>query len=112
MVHDDSEQGTWIAAERLGIPHVSLQATAWRGAGVRLSAEPLDRLRSAWPAPDPGLVGWHRHGYLTTRPPGAVNPDDPMPAATIPIRPIALDGVGAEIPHGSMLRAPGGRVSR
>ena len=34
VVHDDSEQGTWIAAERLGIPHVSLQATAWRGAGV------------------------------------------------------------------------------
>ena len=99
VVHDDSEQGTWIAAERLGIPHVSLQATAWRGAGVRLSAEPLNRLRTSLGLPpDPALAGWHRHGYLTTRPPALFNPDDPMPAATIPVRPIALDGVGAEMP--------------
>ena len=47
VVHEDSEQGSWIAAERLGIPHVALQATAWRGTGLRLSAEPLNRLRAS-----------------------------------------------------------------
>ena len=93
VVHDDSEQGTWIAAERLGIPHVALQATAWRGAGLRLSAEPLGRLREQLGLPaDPELARWHRHGYLTTRPPLLQNPGDPLPAAAVPLRPIALDG--------------------
>jgi UDP:flavonoid glycosyltransferase YjiC (YdhE family) len=99
IVHDDSEQGTWIAAERLGMPHVSLQATAWRGAGVRLSAEPLGRLRERLGLPpDPGLTRWHRHGYLTTRPPLLANPDDPVPPTSIPLRPIALDGDDGPVP--------------
>jgi UDP:flavonoid glycosyltransferase YjiC (YdhE family) len=93
VVHDDSEQGTWIAAERLGIPHVSLQATAWRGTGIRLSAAPLGRLREQLGLPaDPELARWHRHGYLTTRPPLLQNPGDPLPRTSIPLRPIALDG--------------------
>ncbi len=99
VVHDDSEQGTWIAAERLGVPHVSLQATAWRGAGVRLSAEPLRRLRERFGLPpDPALARWHRHGYLTTRPPLLQNPDDPVPRSSIPLRPIALDGTDEGAP--------------
>lgn len=92
LVHDDSEQGTWVAAERLGVPHVSLQATAWRGTGLRLSAEPLGRLRERLGlAPDASLSRWHRHGYLTTRPPLLQNPDDPVPPSAISLRPIALD---------------------
>ena len=99
LVHEDSEQGTWIAAERLGIPHVSLQATAWRGTGLRLSAEPLGRLRARIGLPqDPALAGWHRHGYLTTRPPLLQNPDDPVPPGSIPLRPIALDDAGGGAP--------------
>ena len=104
VVHDDSEQGTWIAAELLGIPHVSLQATAWRGAGVRLSAEPLGRLRERLGlSADPDLARWHRHGYLTTRPPLLQNPDDPVPATSIPMRPIGLDG--ADVPAPAWLGA-------
>lgn len=99
VVHDDSEQGTWIAAERLGIPHVALQATAWRGTGLRLSAEPLGRLRERLGLPpDPGLARWHRHGYLTTRPPLLANPEDPVPPTSIPLRPVAMDGDDAPLP--------------
>jgi UDP:flavonoid glycosyltransferase YjiC (YdhE family) len=100
LVHEDSEQGTWIAAERLGIPHVSLQATAWRGAGIRLSAEPLNALRKTLGlVEDADLQRWHRHGYLTTRPKALWNPDDPMPGTTAPIRPIALDEVDDPVPE-------------
>ena len=80
VVHEDSEQGSWIAAERLGIPHVALQATAWRGTGLRLSSEPLNGLRASLGLPaDPALERWHRHGYLGTRP--AVAPQPGRPAA-------------------------------
>lgn len=99
VVHDDSEQGTWIAAERLGVPHVSLQATAWRGTGVRLSAAPLGQLRETLGlSPDPDLARWHRHGYLVTRPRSLWNPDDPPPATAAPLRPVAMDEAGGEVP--------------
>ena len=58
VVHEDSEQGSWIAADALGIPYVALQATAWRGTRFRLSEEPLNRLRAAHGLPpDPGWSG-------------------------------------------------------
>lgn len=105
LVHDDSEQGTWVAAERLGIPHLALQATAWRSAMKRLSAAPLGRLheRLGLP-PDPDLTRWHRFGYLTTRPTALHNPDDPMPSGVTPIRPVALDDAGVDVP--AWLAAP------
>jgi len=100
VVHDDSEQGTWIAAEKLRVPHVSLQATAWRGTGLRLSADPVGRLRASLGLPpDPQLDRWHRHGYLTTRPPSLLNPADPPPATTMPLRPVALDDVEGDVPR-------------
>ncbi len=99
VVHEDSEQGSWIAAERLGIPHVALQATAWRGTGLRLSAEPLNRLRASLGLPDdPALDRWHRHGYLGTRPASLLNPADPPPPTTVPIRPVALDDIAGAAP--------------
>lgn len=97
VVHEDSEQGAWVAAERLGIPHLTLEATAWRGNRLRLSEEPLNRLRTDLGLPaDPGLRSWHRYGFLTTRPPGLHDPADPMPAGTRPIRPTAPDAAGGE----------------
>ncbi len=97
VVHEDSEQGSWIAAERLGVPHIALQATAWRGTRYGLSEEPLNRLleRHGLPA-DPGLRGWHRFGFLTTRPPSLQSADDPLPAGSTPIRPTAPDDTGGE----------------
>ena len=97
VVHEDSEQGSWIAAERMGIPHVALQATAWRGNSYRLSADPLNVILEAHGLPeDPDLSRWHRFGFLTTRPPALHNPDDPTPAGTRPIRPTASDEPGGE----------------
>jgi UDP:flavonoid glycosyltransferase YjiC (YdhE family) len=99
LVHDDSEQGTWIAAERLGIPHVALQATAWRGAMTRLSAEPAGRLREELGLPpDPALLSWHRFGFLATRPPGLLDPADPLPATATPMRPVAVEDPGLSAP--------------
>jgi UDP:flavonoid glycosyltransferase YjiC (YdhE family) len=97
VVHEDSEQGSWIAAERLRVPHIALQATAWRGTGIRLSSEPLNRLLGLHGLPqDPDLRAWHRFGFLTTRPPSLHNPDDPVPAGSTPIRPTAPDAAGGE----------------
>jgi UDP:flavonoid glycosyltransferase YjiC (YdhE family) len=99
VIHEDSEQGSWIAAERLGVPHVAFQATAWRGTGRRLSSEPLNKLRASLGlAADPALDRWHRHGFLTTRPSSLVNPDDPPPATSVPIRPVAWDDVVGAVP--------------
>lgn len=96
LVHDDSEQGTWIAAERLGIPHVALQATAWRGAMMRLSAEPAGRLRDELGlVPDPELTTWHRFGFLATRPPGLLDPADPLPAGATPMRAVSVEDSGS-----------------
>ena len=97
VVHEDSEQGSWIAAERLGVPHIALQATAWRGSGYRLSSEPLNRLLVRYGLQqDPDLRAWHRFGFLTTRPPSLHNADDPVPAGSTPIRPSAPDDGGGE----------------
>lgn len=88
VVHEDSEQGTWIAAERLGIPHVALQATAWRSSMLRLSAGPAGRIRDELGLPpDPGLATWHRFGFLATRPLSLRDPADPLPATATEIRP-------------------------
>jgi len=96
VVHEDSEQGTWIAAERLGIPHIALQATAWRGAMLRLSADASGRLREELGLPgDPGLASWHRFGFLGTRPPSLHDPADPLPAGAQPIRAVALEDPGS-----------------
>src|SRR4051794_15543382 len=112
LLHEDSELGTWVAAERLGIPHVSVQATAWRSTGIRLAEEPLGALRESLGLPaDPGLTRWHRHGYLTTRPSSLFNPADPMPPTTVPIRPVAIDEVdaGERVPWWLEVRDPGRR---
>jgi len=109
VVHEDSEQGSWIAAERLGIPHIALQATAWRGTGYQLSSEPLNRLLRVHGLPeDPELRAWHRFGFLTTRPPSLHNVDDPVPAGSSPIRPTAPDATGGE-PAGWPTPAGAGR---
>jgi UDP:flavonoid glycosyltransferase YjiC (YdhE family) len=96
VVHEDSEQGTWIGAERLGIPHIALQATAWRGPMRRLSAEPAARIREELGLPaQPALEAWNRYGFLTTRPPALRDPADPMPEGTLELRPVAVDDDGS-----------------
>ncbi len=111
VVHEDSEQGSWIAAEHLGIPHVTVQATAWRVALQRLAREPLNRLRAAYGlAPDPDLKLMHRYRYLTTRPPALLDPRSPLPTTAEPLRPMATDDVAETSRPGLLDRAmPGQR---
>lgn len=109
VVHEDTEQGTWIASERLGIPHLTVEAAAWRGSMLRLSREPANRLRAALGLdPDPQLRTWHRYGFLTTRPPSLRNPADPMPAGTTELRPVASED-GPEVDASWLDRPTGGR---
>lgn len=108
VVHDDSEQGTWIAAERLGVPHIALQVTAWRGPMRRLSEEPLGRLIAHLGLPvDPRLDRWHRHGFLVTRPAALRSDADPVPQPQQGLRPVALDDAGVAVPP--WLEAPRAR---
>jgi len=94
VVHEDSEQGSWIAAEHLGIPHVTVQATAWRVDLQRLAREPLNRLRAAHGlAPDPDLKLMYQYRYLTTRPPALLDPGSLLPATAEALRPMAMDDV-------------------
>ncbi len=108
VVHEDSEQGSWIAAERLGIPHVALQVTAWRSSGLRLSDGPLGELRAALDLPaDPGLGRWHRNGFLATRPSVLHDPDDPLPTTAVELRPVALDEAADDPEPPLPRKAPG-----
>ena len=110
VVHEDSEQGSWIAAERLGIPHVTVQATAWRVGLQRLAREPINRLRAAHGlAPDPELKLMYRYRYLTTRPAALLDPRSPLPASAAPLRPVAADDVADATQSGWLERAAPGR---
>ena len=65
LVHEDMELGSWIVAERLGIPQVTIQATAWRPNRRRLISEPLNDLRERHGLPrDEELTRPRRPGLL------------------------------------------------
>ncbi|MEO6207221.1 MAG: glycosyltransferase [Candidatus Limnocylindrales bacterium] len=92
IVHEDVELGSWIVAERLGIPHVTVQATAWRPRNRDLASDPLNRLRVTHGlAPDPDLAGLYGATFFTTRPVSLRDPAVPLPEVTAELRPIADD---------------------
>ena len=92
IVHEDLELGSWIVAERLGIPHVTVQATAWRPRMRDLASDPLNRLRERHGlAADPNLAGLYGAIYFTTRPVSLRDPNVPLPEVTAELRPIADD---------------------
>jgi UDP:flavonoid glycosyltransferase YjiC (YdhE family) len=94
LIHEDTELGSWIAAERLGIPQVDLQVTAWRPGMHRVVVEPLARLREAHGlAPDPTLEGLFGDIFLSTRPPLLQAPEGTLPGHAVPMRPVVLDDV-------------------
>lgn len=84
--------GGWIAAEGLGIPHVTVQATAWRPRMRDLASAPLNELRERHGlAHDPELAGLYGAAFFTTRPSSLRDPDVPLPDVTAELRPIADD---------------------
>ena len=109
LVHEDLELGGWIAAERLGIPHVTIQATAFRPDKRALVIPNLNDLRVRFGlAADPDLAGRDGALWFTTRPPAMRNPAHPLPAGLRQLRPEPDDRVGgaiAELPDW-LARAP------
>ena len=99
VVHEDMEFGTWIAAERLGIPSVSVQVVAWRPRVRGTAAPSLNPLREAHGlAVDPELRGLYGALFLTTRPPALRDPAAPMPEPLAELRP---EPEGDQVPGGS-----------
>lgn len=95
IVNEDREFGSWIAAERLGIPYVTVQTTAWRTSTIDIATEPLNALRERYGlARDERLSGLYRHLFLTTRPLSLRDPGVPYPQVTAELRPLADDRLG------------------
>jgi UDP:flavonoid glycosyltransferase YjiC (YdhE family) len=95
IVHEDREFGSWVAAEQHGIPHVTVQATAWRPRTAEIANDLLNLVRERHGlARDEGLVGLYGQLFLTTRPRSLRNIDAPLPELTAELRPIADDRLG------------------
>ena len=82
IVCDEIDFGTMVAAERLGLPHVTVLVIA-AGSFVRreVVAEPLNELRASHGLPpDPDLAMLSRHLVLSPFPPSYRDPAFPLPA--------------------------------
>jgi UDP:flavonoid glycosyltransferase YjiC (YdhE family) len=107
VVRDEADVGAAVAAERLGIPHVSVVVLAAGGfVTVELLSGALDELRARHGLdPDPGMNMVHRYLTLVPVPPSFRDPADPLPATAQHIRPAVLDPPKAgEPPDTSSMR--------
>ena len=89
VVCDDTDFGSMVAAERLGLPHVTVLVLAARSFATReLVAQPLDALRAQHGlAPDPRLEMLARDLVLAPFPPSYRDPAAPLPPNTQAYRP-------------------------
>ncbi len=81
LLVDDANFGGMIAAERLGLPHATVQVLS-PGSFVRpeVIGDVLDQARAEHDlAPDPGFTMVARHLLLSPFPPGFRAPDNPLP---------------------------------
>ena len=98
VVCDEVDFGSMIAAERLGLPHVSVLVTA-AGSFVRpdVVAEPLDALRAEHGLQaDSGLAMLARDLVVSPFPPSFRDPAWPQPPNTLSIRSGAVDRAAAD----------------
>lgn len=95
IVHEDMDIGSWVVAERLGLPHATVQVTAWRPRVRDLlatAAAPLVDDYGLEPAALERMLGAL---FFSTRPGSLHDPAAPLPGVTAPLRPIADDRDGA-----------------
>lgn len=111
IVHEDIELGSWVVAEQMGIPHVTVQATAWRPSALALASQALEPLRERY-----GLTRGDRperllgRAFFTTRPASVRDPDVPLPDVTVELRPIPDDRhAGGDTASDDPFPAPDGR---
>ena len=92
IVHEDLDFGAWVAAERIGVPHATVQATAWRPSLRAFIAEPMAALRTRHGLPpDPAVAGLYGPVFFTTRPPALRDPNVPLPAGFGELQPVPDD---------------------
>ncbi len=96
IVHEDLELGSWLVAERLGIPHATVQATAWRPRVRDLIADAQAPVRERFGVGADGITGPFGQIFFATRPPSLRDPADPLPAVTADLRPVAEDQFAPE----------------
>jgi UDP:flavonoid glycosyltransferase YjiC (YdhE family) len=93
IVHDETDFGAMVAAERLGIPHANVLVLAAGSFARRPVVEgPLRELRAAHGLPpDLELAMLDRDLVLSPFPPSFRDPAFPLPSTGYPIRPTAAD---------------------
>jgi UDP:flavonoid glycosyltransferase YjiC (YdhE family) len=93
LVCDESDLGVGVAAERLGLPHATVQSTA--GGSIvpsGVAAEQANELRVAHGLPaDPGLEMLHRYLVLVPFPPSLREPGIPLPGTAHALRHVSAD---------------------
>jgi UDP:flavonoid glycosyltransferase YjiC (YdhE family) len=99
IVCDETDFGAMVAAERCGVPHVTVLVTA-AGSFVRpeILEGAVDRLRARHGLPsDPDLAMPHRDLVVSPFPPSLHDPSFPLPANAVSVRPsrsVAGNGAG------------------
>ena len=97
VMREDLELSGCIAAERFGVPHATIQVTAWRPWFRPLIAQVLNDLRAAVGLPpDPELAMLDRYLVVVTAPPRYFDPAFPLPATAHAVRHVAFDRSGDE----------------
>lgn len=91
VVHEDMELGAWVVAEQLGIPHVTVQTTAWRPWIRARGWDALEPLRERYGLADSDPDRLWGRMFFTTRPASLRDPAAPLPEVAAELRPIADD---------------------
>ncbi len=99
IVREPMEFGGYLLAEKLGLPHTTVEVGSfrpfyWGDAGV---ARSLDRLRAGLGLPpDPGLARLYHYLHLSAAPPRYQDADAPLPPTAHALRPVVFDRSGDE----------------
>jgi UDP:flavonoid glycosyltransferase YjiC (YdhE family) len=111
IVHEDMEFGSWAVAEHLGIPHVTVQTTAWRPWIRDLASAALQPLGRRFELADDDRPRQMLGGaFFTTRPASLRDAEMPLPDVTAELRPIADDRqAGDEVTTEDPFPPPDGR---
>jgi hypothetical protein len=97
LVRENLEFAGCIAAEQVGLPHATVQVTAWRPWFHPLIRSPLNRLRAGVGlAPDPDLAMLYRYLLIVPAPPSYHDPVNRLPPTAHAVRHVAFDRSGEE----------------
>ncbi len=97
IVRETAEYGGCVAAEACGLPHAVVQTIAFRREFDAWVAPPLEHLRIKHGLPEgQALDMLRRYLHLSLVPDAFQNPDVPLPATHVSLRPDVFDASGEE----------------